>query len=64
MNRLFFRIGFLAIFSSLILTSAHAGTSKHRAPAAKQVKKSVVKTKVGTRVVAKSKVAARKRVVR
>ena len=64
MNRLFFGIGFLAIFSSLILTSAHAGTSKHRAPAAKQVKKSVVKTKVGTRVVAKSKVAARKRVVR
>ena len=64
MNRLFFRIGFLAIFSSLILTSAHAGTSKHRAPAAKHVKKSVVKTKVGTRVVAKSKVAARKRVVR
>lgn len=54
MNRLFFRIGVLAIFSSLMFTSAHAGTAKHRATASKHVKKSVVKTKV----------VARKRVVR
>ena len=46
MNRLFFRIGVLAIFSSLVFTSAHAEISKHRSTLAKHSKKTVVKAKV------------------
>lgn len=46
MNRLFFRIGVLALFSSLMFTSAHAEVAKHRSAASKHVKKSVTKTKV------------------
>ena len=46
MNRLLFRFGVLAIFSSLVFTSAHAEVSKHRSVTAKYNKKPVAKGKV------------------
>jgi len=46
MKRLYFRIGVLAIFSSLVFTSAHAEVAKHRSAVSKHSKKPVVKAKV------------------
>lgn len=46
MNTLFFRFGVIAIFSSMVLASAHAEVSKHRSTTAKYSKKAAVKVKV------------------
>ncbi len=45
MKILFFRFGVLAMFSSLIFTSAHAEIAKHPSANTKHVKKAVVKAK-------------------
>jgi D-alanyl-D-alanine endopeptidase (penicillin-binding protein 7) len=45
MKKLFFRFGVLAMFSSLMLVSAHAGVAKHPSVTAKHSKKAVVKAK-------------------
>lgn len=45
MQKLFFRFGVLAVFSSLMLVSAHAGVVKHHTATAKHGKKVLVKAK-------------------